>query len=106
LLRAWEEGMRRPLPLAVESAFEWLFASGGAPRDDARSEQDLAAAGKAARDKYNGGYSPGEVDRSASLRRAYPDFDALSASGEFASLAAMLLGPLIVAVKNNAGANE
>ncbi|SAL16383.1 DNA helicase/exodeoxyribonuclease V, gamma subunit [Caballeronia sordidicola] len=106
LLRAWEEGMRRPLPLAVESAFEWLFASGGAPRDEARSEQDLVAADKAARDKYNGGYSPGEMDRSASLRRAYPDFDALSASGEFASLAATLLGPLIGAVKNNAGAKE
>jgi exodeoxyribonuclease V gamma subunit len=57
---------------------------------------------KAARDKYDGGYSPGEAAKSASLGRAYPDFDALSASGEFATLADMLLGPLILAVKKQA----
>jgi exodeoxyribonuclease V gamma subunit len=40
------------------------------------------------------------------LRRAYPDFDTLSTSGEFALLAETLLKPLIDAVKKNAGADE
>jgi exodeoxyribonuclease V gamma subunit len=108
LLRAWEEGMRRPLPFAVESGLEWIFA-GGAPRGDAEPPQDLTEARKAARRKYEGdggGFVAGEVEKSASLRRAYPDFDGLSASGEFAVLAPTLLGPLIDAVKNNAGADE
>ncbi|BCG04700.1 hypothetical protein PPGU19_092680 (plasmid) [Paraburkholderia sp. PGU19] len=108
LLRAWEAGMRRPLPLAVESGFEWIFA-GGAPRRDAQTPHDLSDARKAARRKYEGdggGFVTGEVEKSASLRRAYPDFDGLSASGEFAVLADTLLKPLIDAVKNNAGADE
>jgi exodeoxyribonuclease V gamma subunit len=114
LLRTWEEGMRRPLPLAVETGVEWLFAS-NAIGDSGKPQQDPAAAVKAARDKYDGGYWPGEAAKSASLGRAYPDFDALSASGEFATLAVMLLGPLILAVKkkdkdkavaNAAGANK
>jgi exodeoxyribonuclease V gamma subunit len=108
LLRAWEEGMRRPLPLAVESGFEWIFA-GGASRGDTEPTQDLTEARKAARRKYEGdgsGFVAGEVEKGASLRRAYPDFDSLSASGEFALLAATLLAPVINAVKNNAGADE
>lgn len=108
LLRAWEEGMRRPLPLAVESAFEWIFA-GGAPRNDTESSRDMTDARHAAGRKYEGdgsGFTSGEVEKSASLRRAYPDFESLSASGEFAVLADALLKPLIDVAKNNAGAEE
>jgi exodeoxyribonuclease V gamma subunit len=108
LLRAWEYGMRKPLPLALKSAFEWIFRSAGAD-----SEQALALAEKAARSTYEGGFNKGEVQQSASLRRAYPDFGALSASGEFASFSELLLGPLLAAVKkkdkaaaNAAGADE
>ncbi|QCP51600.1 exodeoxyribonuclease V subunit gamma [Trinickia violacea] len=113
LLRACEDGMRRPLPLALESAYEWLFKSGAADGNGAKSEQALEEAASAARSKYEGGFSRGEVQKSASLRRAYPDFNALSASGEFALLAVLLLGPLVSAVKKNdraaanaAGVNE
>ncbi|WP_239482682.1 exodeoxyribonuclease V subunit gamma [Paraburkholderia sp. C35] len=108
LLRAWEEGMRSPLPLAVETGFDWIFA-GGTPRREADQPQDLSDARKAARRKYEGdggGFLIGEVEKSASLRRAYPDFNSLSASGEFAMLADRLLKPLIDALKNNAGADE
>jgi exodeoxyribonuclease V gamma subunit len=99
LLRAWEEGMRRPLPLAVDTAVEWLFASGAFGDNGKPSQDPEAAATKAAREKYDGFFSSGETAKSAALCRAYPDFDALSASGEFAALAEMLLGPLIRAVK-------
>ncbi|CAE6774066.1 exodeoxyribonuclease V subunit gamma [Paraburkholderia nemoris] len=107
VLRAWEQGICRPLPLAVESGFEWVFAGGTPP---GRGEpQKLFEARKAACRKYEGdgiGYVQGEVEQSASLRRAYPDFDSLSTSGEFALLAETLLKPLIDAVKKNAGADE
>jgi exodeoxyribonuclease V gamma subunit len=102
LLRMWEEGMRRPLPLAVTTGFEWLFASNAVHGDTPKRPIDPAAS---ARRKYEGDgsdYTQGEVETSASLRRAYPDFDTLSASGEFESLAEMLLLPLAQAVKKAA----
>jgi exodeoxyribonuclease V gamma subunit len=102
LIRAWEDGMRRPLPFAAESALEWLFKSGAARGDAAPSEKALADAERAACARYEGGpFSQGELDYSASLRRAYPDFAALCASGEFEPLAKRLLAPLIRAVKEN-----
>lgn len=103
LLRVWEEGMRRPLPLAVETAFEWLFASGAIDGDNTRKKK--ADPQIVARKKYQGtgsDYAKGEVEKSASLRRAYPDFDTLAASGEFESLAEMLLKPLALGVKRSA----
>lgn len=83
LLAAWQIGMRRPLPLAAKTALEWLKAG------DASK----------ARKTYEGGYKQsGEVENDAYLARAYPDFDALRASGEFAGLAETLLGPLYAAI--------
>ena len=83
LLEAWQEGMRRPLPLAAKTAFEWLK---GGDKD-------------AARKIYEGAYKrTGEVETDAYLARAYPDFDALCASGEFAAWAETLLRPLYMAM--------
>ena len=83
LLAAWDEGMRRPLPLAVKTALAWL--NGGAT---------------AARKEYEGdGFKQkGEVDRSDYLRRLWPRFDQLTEGGGFQRLADHLLGPLQQAV--------
>jgi exodeoxyribonuclease V gamma subunit len=89
LLRAWRAGATRPLPLAVASAFAWL-------EQRATDTADEAAA-SAARACYEGADgelgAPGERDRNAYLARAFPDFDTLAASGEFAQLAETLLRP-------------
>jgi exodeoxyribonuclease V gamma subunit len=82
LLLAWQQGMQRPLPLAARTAFAYL--RGG---DDA------------ARKTYQSAYqSLGEVDSDVYLKRAYPDFDALSANGDFHALAETLLRPLFEAI--------
>jgi len=82
-LEAWSEGMRRPLPLAVRTAFAWLRTG----------DPDTA------RHTYEGGaYQTGEVETDACLGRAYPDFTALTASGEFYELAERLLRPLTNAI--------
>lgn len=82
LLTAWHQGMCRPLPLAVKTAFVWL-----------RTDDETKT-----RSAYEGGYSSGEVDSCAYLQRAYPNFQALSTSGEFYELANNLLRPLYLAV--------
>ena len=83
LLTAWHEGMRRPLPLAAKTAFAWLKGA------------DPLTTGKV----YDGAFKQtGECATDAYLARAYPDFAALCASGEFAMLAETLLRPLLDAI--------
>jgi exodeoxyribonuclease V gamma subunit len=83
LLRAWDEGLRRPLPLATRTAFAWL--KGGDPG--------------AARQTYEGGYNQqGEVETDPYLARVYPDYAALTADGAFNRLAETLFGPLLAAL--------
>jgi exodeoxyribonuclease V gamma subunit len=110
LLRAWDEGTRRPLPLAVKTAFAWLrkrpvafdftraqeFASAANESgENAEIAAALADARDAARITYEGaGRQQGERDTNAYLYRAYPDFSALAATGEFERLAVALLLPL------------
>ncbi len=82
LLQLWHDGMRRPLPLAVETGFVWL-------------KQGAASA----RSCYEGSDNHcGELDRSPDLARVYPDFDTLTASDEFAELAERLLRPIAEAM--------
>lgn len=77
LLIAMAEGLRRPLPLATKTAFDWL-RQGGAPRQ-----------------AYEGGYNvQGEVATDPYLARVYPDYAALTADGDFARLADALFRPL------------
>ncbi len=86
LLCAWAEGMRRPLPFAVESAVAWWQAR-------AKGEE---AAWTAARRVYEGdGRTDGERDRDPYLARAWPTFAALRASGEFEHWVEVLLAPLL-----------
>jgi exodeoxyribonuclease V gamma subunit len=110
LLSAWQQGMRRPLPLAAKTAFAWLreaydpgqHAETGLPDRSETSDAAAAPSGPAfdrartaARRAYEGAYmQAGEVERNAYLLRAYPDFNALVASGEFSELAEVLLRPL------------
>ena len=108
LLSAWQQGMRRPLPLAARTAFAWLKGiqdPGLAERGEtsealveappSATDPTIDNARKAARTAYEGGYKQdGEVEGSAYLSRAYPDFNALVASGEFSELAEALLRPL------------
>lgn len=83
LLSAWQQGMRRPLPLAAKTAFAWLS------REDPED----------ARKVYESGYKyDGEVGACAYLQRAYPDFDSLFSDGTFADLAENLLRPLYKAL--------
>ena len=107
LLRAWDEGTRRPLPLAVKTAFAWLrkrpgsldFADAedfvGESGESADVTAALVEARDAARIAYEGsGRQQGERDTNAYLYRAYPDFSDLAATGEFERLAVALLLPL------------
>lgn len=90
LLRAWAEGMRRPLPFAFQTALAWWKAWCKAPN---KGEEE---AWEAARKAYEGnGWTDGERDQDPYLARAWPRFADLRASGEFAHWAEVLLGPLL-----------
>jgi exodeoxyribonuclease V gamma subunit len=86
ILSHWYEGMRRPLPLAVRTAFVWL------------NKADQGATLKAYEGTEN---SIGEVQTDAYQQRAYPDYAALCRSGEFYTLAEALLRPLQQAIHVN-----
>ncbi|WP_233236232.1 exodeoxyribonuclease V subunit gamma [Bordetella sp. LUAb4] len=123
-LGAWEAGMRRPLPLAVSAAFEWLTrlpedadqgaVAAAATQDGAvpglmhDPDDELPAAAltgaraiawQQARKVYEGApMAQGEADRSAYLQAVYPDFTALTRGGEFQALARALLRPMRAAL--------
>jgi exodeoxyribonuclease V gamma subunit len=96
IVEAWREGMRRPLPLAVVSAFAWLRAT-------PTPESDQGKARQAARVAYEGGFVTGERDQSAYLARAFNTFEALWSDGEFRDLAERLLRPVEAAMLASAG---
>ncbi|SDT16618.1 DNA helicase/exodeoxyribonuclease V, gamma subunit [Halopseudomonas litoralis] len=90
-LAAWLEGLSRPLPCAPDTAFAWL--------DNLANGEEKAT--QAAQAAYEGGFKlTGEVERSAALRRQYPDFASLIASGEFAELSQQLYAPLTEACRD------
>ncbi len=93
LLAAWDEGSRRPLPLAVKTSFAWLRKL---PVDFAAGAGEIPAeAWDAARTAFEGAARlAGERDTNPYLRRAFPDFDALIAGDEFVALATSLLMPV------------
>lgn len=72
-LQAWTEGMRAPLPVAVNTSLAWLQAL----RDDGAADDKASLV-------YEGSYNAkGEVEKSASLARQFPDYAALTADGRF-----------------------
>ena len=99
LVDAWQLGQQRPLPMALHSALAWLDAGGADPatQHDAR---------RAARQRYEDHDPPlmkfGERDSSAYLARAFADFDALWADGEFAHWSLTLVKPMADAVGRSA----
>ncbi len=86
-LEGWRDGLNAPLPVALETAIAWL------------SGEDETKAAEAARKAYEGDdfSHRGEVGRSASLARQYPDFAALVADGEFYQLSHDLYQSLLQA---------
>ncbi len=92
ILDAWLDGQTRPLPLAVKTAFGWLADISGGSKNSAPTIYD------------GDGYAfAGEVESSPYLQRAWPDYAALTASGEFARLAETLLRPLYEATFAKSG---
>jgi exodeoxyribonuclease V gamma subunit len=71
LVRAWREGMSRPLPVAMKAAIAWISAG-----DDDHAEV-------AARRAYapSDEFSRGEVDGDTYLARAWPDFEMMLVAG-------------------------
>jgi exodeoxyribonuclease V gamma subunit len=83
-IQAWSTGMTRPLPFAMETATTWL-------KTPAKAQTTFEGTDNLT----------GEVQQDASLRRAYPDYAALIASGEFETLARQLVEPLLNAMPVN-----
>ena len=80
-IKAWSAGMTRPLPVAMETATTWLKTP------------------TKAQTTYEGNNNvTGEVQQDACLRRAYPDYADLVASGEFENLARQLIEPVLNAM--------
>lgn len=88
-LLGWREGLRRPLPVAMETACAFLL--------EPDQNKQLARA----RACYEGSdYGKGERDKSIALQRSYADFASLIANEEFAGWAEALYQPLLDAQDN------
>ena len=77
LLDSWREGMTRPLPVAMLTALAWLKEKDAATMYDG-----------------NGPFARAEADE-ACLARSYPDYEALTADGQFEVWAGQLYGPVL-----------
>lgn len=83
-LLGWLEGLKRPLPVAAETAFALLT--------EKKPEQQLFKAASC----YDGSsFLTGEVSKSVALQRSYPDFAGLLANEEFQGWAEALYQPLV-----------
>ncbi|HSV59158.1 MAG TPA: exodeoxyribonuclease V subunit gamma [Variovorax sp.] len=94
LLQAWQEGQRRPLPLALNTALLWIDKSGG--------DSNHAAAYEAARSNFED-HDPrfdqyAEREDNPYLARAFANFSALWQDGDFVHWCGRLLQPLSEAV--------
>lgn len=92
VLHAWDQGMREPLPVACRAALAWLRSLGPSVEDGSISPDHAAWA--RAREEYEQ-----EMSWCPYLSRAYPDFDALNASGGFAQWTMSLYRGLADAIK-------
>ena len=91
LLIAYEEGMTRPLPFVQRCSDAWWVALLKEGADRAKA-QDAARKAYEHHDPEHRAYAERELNPSAA--RAFPDFEALWAGGEFAHWARTLLGPM------------
>lgn len=105
LLRAWAEGMRRPLPIKAEFARPVLSALplGDLPRPGTDAWRALLASDKLLariRDCHaNGWNQPGRREAPYEAR-AYPTLDSLFAGGELVEWALILYEPLFLALRS------
>ena len=95
LLRAWQEGLRRPLPLALQTALAWVDKGGSA---GAVNEEAFETARGIFEDHDPRFGRRAEREDNDYLARAFADFDALWHGGEFARWAEQLVKPLSEAV--------
>lgn len=95
LLQAWEEGLRRPLPLALQTALAWVDKSGSV---GAMHEEAFETARSIFEDHDPRYGRRAEREDNDYLARAFADFNALWQGGEFAHWAEQLLKPLSEAV--------
>lgn len=95
LLRAWQEGLRRPLPLALQTALAWVDKGGSA---DAVNQEAFETARGIFEDHDPRFGRRAEREDNDYLARAFADFDALWHGGEFARWAEQLVKPLSEAV--------
>ncbi|CAN7596236.1 exodeoxyribonuclease V subunit gamma [Variovorax paradoxus] len=77
LLAGWRQGMTKPLPVACRTALAWLN----------QKDAGLNYEG-------NGDFMRGEREE-ACLAREYPDYEALTADGQFELWAEQLYGPVV-----------
>ena len=89
LMRAWRDGMKRPLPLACKTAFAWLAGMEASGEGDAE---------KKARQEFEGNppHRTGEGE-SIYLGRAFANADALIGDADFPRLVDELYRPLFEA---------
>ena len=84
LLALWQQGMQKPLPVAVRTSL--AVVEGAVPLYQLESLYD---------DSYRG---TGEVQRSAELARVYPDFESLTNAG-LQEAANALYGPMMAQLR-------
>ena len=105
LLRAWAEGMRRPLPIKAEFARPVLTALplGDLPRPGTDAWRALLASDKLLariRDCHANGWNQPGRRESPYEARAYPTLDSLFAGGELVEWALTLYEPLFLALRS------
>ena len=84
LWQLWFQGMQAPLPLPPKTALAWLALA----KDPAKAQQ-------AARARYEGAEPVRGDAEEPCMARLFPDFEALSADGQFAALAQEIYQPLL-----------
>ncbi len=95
-LNWWRQGMARPLPVDPVVAGAWLAGLASKPKSNVTAGQHRQQALEKAKTAYEGdGWHVSSLrDQQPTLKREYPDFDSLTANGEFMSLATDLYGLL------------
>jgi exodeoxyribonuclease V gamma subunit len=91
LLAAWQEGMRRPLPFVQACSDAWWLSQ---RKEGVDSPKPWDAARKAYEHDDPEHGARAEREQNPCAARAFPNFEALWAEGEFAHWARTLLGPL------------
>jgi exodeoxyribonuclease V gamma subunit len=93
ILEGWLQGMRSPLPVTADLAFQWLSRKATDSDDSIQAKLCLAYEGDA--------YTDGAVTWCPYLRRAYPDFASFGDLAEFRQWSQQLYQPLFNQVRGN-----